>query len=365
MIGKVPKAGKGFKGLLRYLVNGGRDDPQPDRVRWLEVRNLATEDPELAAKLMGATAAQSRRCQSPVYHYVISWHREERPNDDMMRKVADTTCADLGLDQHQLVYVAHDDTDHRHVHIVANRIHPEDHIAWNRREDWVRIEKSLRRQSEEMGMEYIPGRHNDPERFKDKSQRVRDKEFQRDRRLGVPEAPAVWSKDRIAKERDALQGIFEKAQSWDEVDDALTRRSLVRERKGQGYVVAGIDGEMKLSALGKGVRAKELEKRLGKQPEPDVQRRSERRKLMSRLFARAEQIDAEADLAFALRSMGLVSLKQLERVFHEREAAHAELAALRPLLPTLLDDLLNNEDPDEHRAHERKRRRKRNQERGR
>ncbi len=132
---------------------------------------------------MGATAARSRRCQSPVYHYVISWHREERPNADIMRQVADTTCADLGLDGHQLLYIAHDDTDHRHVHIVANRVHPE--------------------------------------RFKDISQKRKDKEFQRDRRLGVEVAPAVWSKDRVDKERQQLAEVFAAAASWQEVEDAL------------------------------------------------------------------------------------------------------------------------------------------------
>lgn len=39
MIGKVPKAGRGFKGLIRYLVQGGRDEPQPDRVASTAVRN--------------------------------------------------------------------------------------------------------------------------------------------------------------------------------------------------------------------------------------------------------------------------------------------------------------------------------------
>lgn len=149
MIGKVPKAGSGFRGLINYLLHGERKDqpagmPAPSqdhdasRVAWVELRNMLLSDPDQAPKLMRATALKSRRVKSPVYHYVISWHPSEAPSDDFMRIVADTTCKDLGLDDYQMLYVAHRDTDHHHVHIVVNRVHPETGTAWNRRQDWVR-----------------------------------------------------------------------------------------------------------------------------------------------------------------------------------------------------------------------------------
>ena len=159
MIGKVASAGRDFKGVVAYLLDGKRGTaPKGGRVAWVEARNLLVDDPRLNARVMQATARRSVRCKAPVYHFLVSWHRLDAPTNEMMRAVADTTCEDIGLGEHQRVLVAHEDTAHRHVHIVVNRVHPESGKAWNRRQDFVRIEQSLRRQSEALGLPIVPGR---------------------------------------------------------------------------------------------------------------------------------------------------------------------------------------------------------------
>jgi hypothetical protein len=50
-------------------------------VLWVESRNLPTEDPETAARLMAAHARLSDRTQRPVYHFVIAFHPGERGFD--------------------------------------------------------------------------------------------------------------------------------------------------------------------------------------------------------------------------------------------------------------------------------------------
>ena len=40
---------------------------------------------------MRATANQSTRAEDPLYHLIISWHRDEDPREQVMRRVADTT----------------------------------------------------------------------------------------------------------------------------------------------------------------------------------------------------------------------------------------------------------------------------------
>jgi len=146
---------------MRYLINGRKGSrPHPRRVAFVTARNLLTDDPHAAAQLMRATAALSLRCKAPAYHFLVSWHRHEAPSAEAMRAVADATCADLGLEEHQRLYVAHDDTEHRHVHVVVNRVHPDTGRAWNRRQDFVRIERSLANQSEAMALAVVPGRHN-------------------------------------------------------------------------------------------------------------------------------------------------------------------------------------------------------------
>lgn len=49
-----------FAGLSRYLVAGKPGTtPHPGRVAWRKAHNLPSDDPELAAKFMEATAALS------------------------------------------------------------------------------------------------------------------------------------------------------------------------------------------------------------------------------------------------------------------------------------------------------------------
>jgi hypothetical protein len=57
MIGKVAGAGRGFQGVVAYLLDGKRDTRRNSRrVAWVEGRNMMVDDPRLAAKLMQATA---------------------------------------------------------------------------------------------------------------------------------------------------------------------------------------------------------------------------------------------------------------------------------------------------------------------
>ena len=70
---KIPaKQPSAFKSSALYLAGRTRGQ-SPDRVDWFESRNLETRDPEAAAAVMDATAAQNVRCKKPVYHFVLSF----------------------------------------------------------------------------------------------------------------------------------------------------------------------------------------------------------------------------------------------------------------------------------------------------
>ena len=263
MIGKVPAQGKSFRGLIAYLMKGKKKEPTPERVAWTATHNLLVEDPKKAATLMRLTAQKSKRVKTPVYHYVISWRHDENPTDDFMREVADVTSRDLGLEEHQLLFVAHKDTDHHHVHIVANRVHPETGLAWKNSHDFRRIECSLRRQAEAYGMEFVPGRHNEPERFRGRSRGVTNGEWQRNRHLGLRELPR-WDEATRSRHRKLLQEIFAKAGSWEQLEAELDKRGLFLDSKGQGLVIGNESGVMKLSDVGRELRVAALEERFGK-----------------------------------------------------------------------------------------------------
>jgi Relaxase/Mobilisation nuclease domain len=119
MIAKC-SSGKNFRALGAYLATG-RHGNNPDRVAWSAGRNLPTDDPRLAAKIMQATAAQNHRVKKPVYHLSISFDPTDPVTRAQMEQVSEQVLARLGLHEHQTVIVAHRDTGHPHIHLFVNR----------------------------------------------------------------------------------------------------------------------------------------------------------------------------------------------------------------------------------------------------
>ncbi|MEP3919372.1 relaxase/mobilization nuclease domain-containing protein, partial [Ascidiaceihabitans sp.] len=137
--------GTSFKGVFAYLQHDKRLEGQDvnstsDRVEWQEFRNLATENPDMAYRIMRATANQQdalkreagqslagNKSDKVVFHYSLAWHPDEK--DDMtkteMMKAADESIKALGADGHQAAIIAHNDTKHPHLHVVINRVNPE------------------------------------------------------------------------------------------------------------------------------------------------------------------------------------------------------------------------------------------------
>src|SRR3954464_7791765 len=110
----VSSSSRSFAALGKYLVVG-RDKVEEGRVAWTSARNLPTSDPELAAKIMRATAAQNVRVSQPVYHLALSFDPRDIVDRQAMERVADRVLEELKLKEHQAVIVAHGDRAHSHV----------------------------------------------------------------------------------------------------------------------------------------------------------------------------------------------------------------------------------------------------------
>lgn len=157
MIG-VSSSNKSFRVLARYLVEGRAEEAE-NRVAWVASRNLPTDDPELAARIMRATAAQNVRVKEPVYHVALSFDPGDVVDRAAMERVADRVVETLGLQEHQVLIVAHADRDHPHVHLLINRVHPETGKVWSRWQDYPAIQRVLREEEEEaLGLRRVPGR---------------------------------------------------------------------------------------------------------------------------------------------------------------------------------------------------------------
>jgi len=155
MIANCNPLGKSFKALVSYLQTG-KDKLHPERVEWAECRNLPGDDLDVAARVMAATSRLSDRVEKPVYHFSVSFALDDEVDREVMRKVADRVLRDLGLHEHQVVLVSHQDTAHRHLHFAVNTVHPELGRAWDKKNDWGRVHSSLRALEKDLGLRQVP-----------------------------------------------------------------------------------------------------------------------------------------------------------------------------------------------------------------
>ena len=152
----MSSSSRSFEALGSYLV-AGRSGHEQDRVGWSASRNLPTDDPELGAKIMRATAAQNVRVDKPVYHLALSFDPNDAVDRAAMERVADRVLDALGLEGHQVIIVSHMDRGHPHVHLLVNRVHPETGKVWSRWQDQRVVQQVLREEERALGLRQVQG----------------------------------------------------------------------------------------------------------------------------------------------------------------------------------------------------------------
>lgn len=147
MIVRIEKSGGSFRGAGLYYLHDKAADSSVDRVLkpktdervWFtDTRNCVESNPERALDEMWRTAedqnvlkraagvrTSGRTCDDPVKTISLSWHPDHRVTPEHMIESADAFLKHMGWHEHQVVYVAHRDTKHPHIHIILNRVHPE------------------------------------------------------------------------------------------------------------------------------------------------------------------------------------------------------------------------------------------------
>lgn len=265
----VSSSGQSFGKLAEYLVKP-RDGI--DRVDWISARNLPTLDPLLAARFMQATAAANPRVIEPMYHVAVSFHPDDVVTQQTMERVADRLLAELKLQGHQVVIVAHKDRAHAHMHLMVNRVHPDTGRAWSRWQDWVTTQRVLRHEERALGLREVRGRlHQLPGQEPPDRARVTSGEHRQAERSGVE--PLI---ERVRPHADELRG----AKSWSELHTRLGEHGLGIERKGQGLVITDGDTQVKASRVHRDLSFGQLQARLGpyrvREIQPDISSATER-----------------------------------------------------------------------------------------
>ncbi|ADP71129.1 Relaxase/mobilization nuclease family protein [Rhodomicrobium vannielii ATCC 17100] len=95
------------------------------RVGGIRITNCGTDEPDWALSDIIATQKQNTRASADkTYHLVVSFADNERPGDEVLEKIEERLVSAIGLEAHQRMSAVHIDTDHLHMHIAINKIHP-------------------------------------------------------------------------------------------------------------------------------------------------------------------------------------------------------------------------------------------------
>lgn len=252
-----------FHALARYLVNGkAGTKPKPERVAWTLAANLPTDDPELAASYMMATAELSKRTTNAAYHAMIAWHADERPTPEIMQTIALRTLDLAGLGEHQALIMGHGDKPHAHLHMLVNRVHPESGKAWSTSHDYRRFDAIMRQLSDEHGFLYVPAHRFNLEQTEHTPKEPAKRATYAATR-GADTGRTQWSRaDSLVLGKELTERV-DRAGSWADIAHAFAERGLHLERKGQGLVAGGRTSYTKFSALRLATSAKSLERRFG------------------------------------------------------------------------------------------------------
>lgn len=123
MIGKII-LGKSFRGCLSYCLNDKQEtgeDVMKNRAAII-CSNKCSDDHKTLIQEFNAVRRLNPKLEKPVWHITLSLAPGEHLPKDKLREMCEHCAEDLGFSQNQFVAILHKDTDHQHIHIVANRI---------------------------------------------------------------------------------------------------------------------------------------------------------------------------------------------------------------------------------------------------
>lgn len=126
MIGKV-MIGKSFGGCIAYCLE---DKKMKARESEITLKNRATElkfnncfgNKKQLTKQFNEVRILNKKLSKPVLHITLSFAPDEFLPHYKLVEITESCADEFGFSGNQYLAVEHKDTDHQHIHIVANRI---------------------------------------------------------------------------------------------------------------------------------------------------------------------------------------------------------------------------------------------------
>lgn len=282
--------------LVEYLFrekNKHRDDIEAEkadhgkvRVSSFQIQNSgADHGSEFWKEVEARRHASRQHDRDTVYHLNLSTYADDQASDEQLIQAGRRVLRDLGLGEHAALFVIHRDTDHPHIHVVADLVHPSTLKKVARpSHDFRRSHLSCRQIEAENGWKRDEGCH------------WSDREFARLNNQPEPQKPDHSKKSAGASDRDAhnpgqsfqsriegneaLERIFKDSSSWLDLQSRLAEygqnefsSDLIYVRSGSGAILQLADDPNqrgKASLVHHTASLSKLEKRFGPLPQTPI-----------------------------------------------------------------------------------------------
>lgn len=262
-----------FLALNVYIADAKKSSRGEEKTLLTGIRNLESTVLNGIILEMTATAAQNNKVNNPVFHAILSWRQGEIPTKEQVEECVGMYLKEMGMEQCQVFYGLHKNTDNLHLHLSINRIDPDTYYAIQPAEGWwKKANERVARQIEichgweieQSGRYIVLGKgeileKKDPP-TDDKALPSKAKDFEN--------TYAEKSAIRIAKERGT--GIIKKGKSWREIQESLVKNGMKFERKGSGLILWVGDIPIKASNVNQQFGYGKLKKRLGEYDIGDI-----------------------------------------------------------------------------------------------
>jgi len=113
MIGKII-IGKSFRGSISYCLDKKEAELLSSNLCYGNKKELISQFNEVLRL--------NQNLSKPVQHIIISLAKGEQLDNARLVAIAEDCAKDLGFEKNQYILIAHRDTVHQHIHIVANRV---------------------------------------------------------------------------------------------------------------------------------------------------------------------------------------------------------------------------------------------------
>ena len=243
-------------------VHGG------ERVSAVRITNCGADDIETAITEIVALQSRNQRARGArTYHLVVSFPPGEKPPIEVLHNIEDELCKAIGLGRHQRISAVHTDTQHLHMHIAINQVHPETLACI---EPWY-DKRRLMQACERLEIKHGLIRTNHKKECKTPRQALRADAMERH---GGLMSLGGWIRQEASA---ALLNAVETGQGWQDLHAALQEYGLEIRPRGAGLVIVerGSGLRVKASSIDRELSARALEKRWGTFVRPDPTARVE------------------------------------------------------------------------------------------